>query len=350
MNANNVSIQSVTVGTPVPTADNAGDTWMLAWTSNDELYSPSNDTKGFHLAGSGNVMFNRILGESVDKLTGETVNTFPDYLKANELGPDNCSWKSSGCMAMDGMLYLLVARHMYGEVSGDATRRQTAQNASIIRSADGGKTWIRSAQENMDHPMFPGNRFAAPFFINYGQDGHQAVADQSDRYVYALSNNGFWDNGDSMILGRVLRSNLPRQNGADWQFLKRADGAKSGSWSSKLEEATPVLSNPCHLGSTGAVYLPAQKCYFMIAWYYPMGGGKMPGAYVETVWDFYVALHPWGPWKVIGSHTFKPQGFYCPEVCPKFTSADGSKIWVFSAGDWNNPEFYRLTAIPLSIQ
>ena len=88
----------------------------------------------------------------------------------------------------------------------------------------------------------------------------------------------------------------------------------------------------------------------MIGWYYPSGGGKMPRAHVETHWDFYTAPHPWGPWTVIGSHRWNPQGFYCPGVCPKFTSPDGNHLAVFTAGDWTNPEFYRLTVVPLTLR
>ena len=350
MKADDSSIHSVTVGEPVPIPDNKGDTWVPAWTRSGDLYSPSNDTHGFHEAGSGNVMFNRLLGDRADQLTGETVNTLSSYGKASVAGPDGCTWKSSGCAAIDGQLYLLVARHKYGETSGDGMKRQTAQNASIIRSADNGKTWVRAAQENYDHPMFPASHFATPYFINYGQDGHEAVADGSDRYVYALSNDGFWDNGDTMVLGRVLRSSLSRLNGADWQFWKQGDGAVDANWSATAAEATPVIDSPGHLGMTGAVYLPVQKCYFMVGWYYPAGGGKLPGACEKTNWDFYVAPHPWGPWKIVDSHTFSPQGYYCPEVCPKFTPADGSTLWVLAAGNWRNAAAYRLTAIPLSLR
>ena len=106
--------------------------------------------------------------------------------------------------------------------------------AASSRSPTTGYTWVRAAQDNYDHPMFPGSRFATPYFINYGQDGHQAVADASDKYVYATANNGFWDNGDDMVLGRVLRSKLPDLNAADWQFFKQGDGADDASWSSKM--------------------------------------------------------------------------------------------------------------------
>jgi hypothetical protein len=350
MKAIDVSLKSVTVGTPVSVPDNLGDTWSMAWARDGDLYSPANDAPGFHFTKSGNIFFCRIVGSHPDALMGVNVNVMSDYRWHMEKGPDGCSWKSSGCTAVDGMLYLVVARHKYGEDSGDPTRRQPAGNASIIRSANGGKTWVRAAQDNYDNPMFPGSHFATPYFINYGQDGSEATVDQSDRYVYALSNDGFWDNGDSMILGRVLRSNIARLRGDDWQFFKQGDGTVDSGWTSEMAEARPVLSSPGHLGSTGAVYLPAQKCYLMIGWHYPLGGGKMPGACVETNWEFHTAPHPWGPWKVIGSHAFKPQGYYCPQVCPKFTSTDGSTVWAFTAGDWNNPNVYRLTAVPLTLQ
>ena len=62
-----------------------------------------------------------------------------------------------------------MARHKYGEDSGDPHRRQTAQNASIIKSTDHGRTWSRPVGENYQHPIFPGRRFATPYFVEYGR-------------------------------------------------------------------------------------------------------------------------------------------------------------------------------------
>jgi hypothetical protein len=344
------SIQCVTVGTPIPVADNNGDTWMPAWTRDGSIFSATNDTRGFHqISASANVMFSQITGDYVQLLNGKTVNIMSDYRYHLEEQPDGCMWKTSGCLALDGMLYLVVARHAYGEKSGDPLRRQTAQNASIIRSANGGKTWVRAAQDNYDHPMFPGQRFGAPYFVNYGQEGREAVADGSDVYIYAHSNNGFWDSGDDVILGRVLRANMPRLLASDWQFLTGGDGAAGASWSDDMHAARPVLEKKAGLGMTGASYLPSRRCYFMIGWYYPKGGGKMPGAPSETCWDFYTAPHPWGPWVNIGTHMWNPQGFYCPQVCPKFSSPDDTQLAVFTAGDWNVPEHYKLTVVPLTL-
>jgi hypothetical protein len=54
--------------------------------------------------------------------------------------------------------------------------------------------------------MFPGSYFAAPYFIGYG--GRRPSTDGADQYVYAISNNGFWDNGDRLFLGRVRRDRI----------------------------------------------------------------------------------------------------------------------------------------------
>jgi hypothetical protein len=347
------TIPSITVDAPyivVNPAKASGDTWMPAWRADGSVVSPANDTGGFNLIGNSNINFNRIDGATPEALVGTTINTMVAYGPGSGTGPDGCTWKSSGCLALDGTIYWFIARHKYGETSGDQFRRQPAHDGSIIKSTDGGIHWTRPAQENYDHPMFPGTRFAAGYFIDYGREGHEAIADGSDKYVYATSNNSFWDNGDDNILGRVRRSDLPRLSAADWQFYTGGDGRSDAGWTSDMNKAVPVISDPDKLGMTGAVYLPKQKCYLMICWYYPAGGGKMPGAHVTTIWNFRVAAHPWGPWHLVGTHTWTPEGFYCPNVCPKFTSPDGSRLWVFTAGDWTNGDAYRLHAVPLTIQ
>jgi hypothetical protein len=354
--ADDSSIHSITVGEVHPLDASSGDTWDLAWTKQDTLYSPSNDTAGIHLGGNHNLMFNKITGDPAH-LDGRTVNDMSDYGITGASMGDNCTWKSSGCMAIDGVLYWLVARHRYGgDPAIDYDGRQKAHGASFIKSTDNGKTWSGTPQDHKDHPMFPGTRFATPYFVQYGQDGHEAWADGSDKYVYALSNNGYWDNGDYVILGRCLRSKMPELKGSDWQFYTTGDGTADSAWTFNVRDALPVVCHPDHLGMTRAVYLPKHQCYFMIGWYYPLGGGK-PGvldslgkpSQQKTIWDFYVAPHPWGPWRVAGSHTWTPQGYYTPGVCPKFNSADESTVWAFTAGDWNSP-YYTLTAVQLFIK
>ena len=116
------------------------------------------------------------------------------------------------------VLCLRLAQHIRND-SHDPLTRQTALNASLIKSTDRGRTWTRSAQENYEHPMWPGGSFGAPFFVHYGRNGGQVEQDRATQYVYACSTNGFWNDGDSLILGRVLRSQLSRLNSADWEYL-----------------------------------------------------------------------------------------------------------------------------------
>jgi hypothetical protein len=40
----------------------------------------------------------------------------------------------------------------------------------------------------------------------------------ADQYVYAVSNDGYWNNGSLMKLGRVGRDRLENLNPADWEF------------------------------------------------------------------------------------------------------------------------------------
>ena len=100
----------------------------------------------------------------------------------------------------------------------------------------------------------------------------------------------------------------------------------------------------------GAVYVPGLRRYLMIGWYYPAGGGKMKDACHTTNWDFYEAPKPWGPWSKISTYVSNPQGYYSPQLCPKFTSEDGRRLFVMTAGDWNEPKYYRLTMVPLRVE
>ena len=337
-------LRTVTVEAPLPVSDSEGDTWTPTWASNGHLYSPSNDTTGFRGGPKVNIAFNRIDGNDPFHLDGITVNPMLEYGKESERGPDGCTWKSSGCACIDGVLYWVVARHKYGQESGDPHRRQTAQNASIIKSTDFGRTWIRSALVNYRAPMFPGRRFATPYFIEFGRDG--LSPSNVGNYVYAVSNNGFWDCGDDMIVGRVARSKIGLLDASHWEFYTGGNGGVS-SWTKNMSHAIPVLKGPRKFGMTGAAYLHNFQRYLMIGWSYPAGGGKMEGAATDTIWNFYESPRPWGPWKNIGSYESKPAGYYSPQVCPKFQMA--SRVFVFTAGNWNNLKDYRLTVVPLKL-
>jgi hypothetical protein len=343
------SLRLVNVDAPRTMIDSKGDAWVPAWAADGAIYTPSCDTSGFRGKKSNNIMFSRVEGDDIQELKGTTVNLMDEYGKEGLEDAEGCNWKTGGCYVVDGVIYCVVSQHIYGEKTGDPGMRQTAGNASIIKSNDGGKTWTRSVAENHERPMFPGRRFATPFFVEYGQDGKAAV-DNGDKYIYAISNNGFWDNGDNQILGRVARSKIADLHGTDWQYYQGGDGMEDAAWTPDMHKSQMIVNAPGKLGMTGAAYVPGLNRYLMIAWYYPAGGGMIPNASVTTVWDFYEASKPWGPWTKFGSKEWNPQGYYDPVIFPKFSSADGRQLFAMTAGNWKNKKVYKLTVVPFQVE
>lgn len=266
-------ITSVTVGTPYKYLNSFGDVWEGTWADDGNLYATSDDSKGWNFVTSRNLTFNKLTGDDPFNLTGATVNTMDEYGGMGATGPDGRNWKANGCYCVDGVIYIAPSRHFYGSSSGDPQRRQTTQNAGFIKSNDHGLTWTPSANQVYNYPMFPGTRFSTPFFVEYGKNGAASV-DNADLYIYAVSNNGFWDNGDNMILGRVLRTKLAVLNAGDWQYYQGGDGMLDGNWTGNMSSAALILNNPGKCSMTGVTYIAQLERYMMIQWYYPAGSGS----------------------------------------------------------------------------
>jgi ABC-type transport system substrate-binding protein len=135
--------------------------------------------------------------------------------------------------------------------------------ASIIKSHDYGKTLTRAADENYREPMFKGGRFTNPFFIGYGQN-YSIKAHDSDRFVYVISNNQYWDKGDSMLLSRVSRSANSALLAEDRQYCAGGNGDDEASWSLEIAKSVPILEKPGHCSMTGAQYIEVLNRYVMI--------------------------------------------------------------------------------------
>jgi hypothetical protein len=380
-------IEAIRICSPIFVPDNFGDTFAPVWADDGHLYTPSNDTLCFGLPEFftkeqvrlfqsdfaafakqltsdqkkqwqyGPIGFNRIEGNDPSNLRGFTVNRMQDYMAQNgyramldgplpDTGKEEWTWKSSGCAFVDGAFYWFISRQQFiPSEKGSDLGRWNRSDGSFIKSADYGAIWTRSAEENRDAPMFPGSTFSTPYFIDYGRG--PVTVDGADQYVYAISNNGFWDNGDTLILARVRRSRIRLLNASDWEFYVGGDGLARGAWSQNASAATPILHQAGQLSATGATYLPDRKRYMMVDWYYPVPKNVAP-ATATTVWQFYEAPKPWGPWTQVGSHTWAPQGYYSPVICPKFQTVD--RIYVVTAGDWLNWwDYYRLTFVPVDI-
>ena len=192
-----------------------------------------------------------------------------------------------------------------------------------------------------------GPAIRAPFFIHYGKDG-KADVHGADKYVYAVSNDGFWDNGNDMILARVRRAKIADLRAADWEFFTKGDGLTDGAWSKKMSDALPIIRDKGKCSMTGAAYLPQLHRYLMIQWHYTSGSGTAGST--ETIWDFYQSPTPWGPWAKFKSWTNAPSGYYNPCLVSKFSRAGDKELTIFTAGDYKNQNvYYKLTAIPCTL-
>jgi hypothetical protein len=342
-----VSLPIVDIQLGSPTYyDYGGDSWDPAWAQDDALYAAVNDGAGFGTL-KRNIGFNKITGDDPLALTGLLQNVMEEYGEMNApIAADGRNWKSGGSISIDGVLYMSIGMDRY--VDDGYGGRQTRINASIIKSDDHGLHWTRPMKQNLDSPMFPGMRFATPFFIHFGKEYAAATVDNADRYVYATSNNGFWDNGDNYIIGRVPKSKINALNASDWSFYQGGDGMRDSSWTRDTNKAALIIDAPERCGETGVTYLPALKRYVMAAWYYPVGNGHA-GKIEATEFEFYESPKPWGPWKQVKKVHIEPQGWYIPRVLSKFQSRTGQDLQAFIAvaGDWRNPTYYRYTMVPV---
>jgi hypothetical protein len=238
------------------------------------------------------------------------------------LGPDGANWKLMNAYAVDGALYMFITRCVYPWQSLDPQHRHWWSNASIIKSTDGGKTWSRPAKDNYEHPMFPGHRFATPYFVWYGEDG-AATVDNADKYVYVVSNDGFFENGDDYILGRVLRSKLPALSARDWTFYRGGDGLQDSSWTPSADAAKAILKKPLHLSMTGMTYIPSLGRYVMVVWRYHKDNfmQAIHAKDLGTFLEFYEAGKPWGPWTLAKSFDTGALGWYTPIIGQRFQQA-----------------------------
>lgn len=334
--------------------DSNGDAWDPFWADDGNLYAFNCDGRGFGSQGR-NLAFNRLSGDSPSSLVGTQISSMDDYGTAGQVAADGATWKVGGQECIDGTFYAFVNRNIYGHQSRDPLMRQIAFDSSLIKSSDRGLTWSRSAAENYASPMWPGGGFGAPFFIHYGQNGGQVEADEARKYVYAVSTNGFWNDGDNLILARVKRDQLPHLQAGNWEYFAGQDKQQAQRWSAQIADARMVVNGPAKCGQSPVCYVPGLGLYLLICWY---NVGVLTKWYEpdEMRYDFYQADHPWGPWSMIDSHSdrflAKNSHMYGPSICAKFQEQRGSEIHLslFTSGcpfEDEPSSLYKLWRIPL---
>jgi hypothetical protein len=347
-----LTIVSAHLGKAVACEGSVGDVWTTTWADDDQLYSVSDDTKGFDNACSSNLAVHRIIGETPPDLRGTTINPMKQFGAWAEVNPaDGASWKASGLTCVDGVFYLAVSRHHYPDERKPFHHFiQETWDASIVKSTDHGKTW--SASPKIGNAMFPGRLFSNPYFVQYGKDG-RGKRDGAGEYIYATSSDGVWNNGSGMVLGRVRRDRMARLDPRDWEFSHGFNKEQRPIWQAQHDTALYTFQASGRASMTGVHHIDALDLYVMPQWSYDYS--KMDPANPESRWEFtrfefYQAPAPWGPWSLFHRQEYDGEGFYNPGIPAKFISQDGRKLWIFTAGNPPEAQFYRLNMIPVELR
>jgi hypothetical protein len=328
-------------------SNSQGDEWAPTWADDGNLYSGNDDGTSFGGIPGRSVAFGKLAGDDPYALVGSTVSDMGGY-GASGLASDHANWKTMNSYCVDGILYMFVSRCLYPEQSGDAKHRHIFKNSSIIKSSNHGSTWTRPASEGYETPMFPGVRFGSPYFVWYGKNGAASV-DNADKYVYAVANDGHFEDGDDYILGRVLKRKLPDLNATDWQFYDGGDGMEDGNWTGELVEAKPILQDPMNCSMTGMTYIPGLGRYIMVVWHYATYDLRTDP---RTINDYYEAPKPWGPWTKFKTVNTEKLGWYVPIIGQKFQTvvdANTVKCILYRTGNYQNSQLYKLDYVVVTL-
>ncbi len=386
-----------------------GDTFYNTVGPDGDTISTANDTLGVNNKCKGtdpdnigsDIAILAARGADPSRLTVTTVNCMTSYghrAGGTDPGPDGCSWKTGGITRVGKVIYLAVARQLHTCDKNQTIGLQPSFNASIIKSTDGGKTWTNpwgtTSSDGAAPPynnavgryraMFPGQSFSAPFFIQYGPGNTQTV-DGANKYLYAVSNDGYTYNGNYLHLARVPLNQV--QNGKAWQYYHGSIGGKGADWTNSVAGATRVLSAKHAISQPVIQYLPALKKYLLLSFSFIRGDKNFPNPEenLYTQFRFFTAPKPWGPWKSAYSHTGQrslwctvapcqltqdPQstsldrgspddwmGLYDPSIVQKFVfTRPLANQAMFTNGDWEpqtqypQEHLYRMHAIPMNVR
>lgn len=347
-----------------PTHYSSGDIWATAWCANGTVYTTTDDTYGpnFSLQASGgrNLTISTI---SADLSTVTLVNSMDSYGNIGQaIGSNAIGWKAEGITCISNVLYVTIGLHSALTNTGDpATNfRQTARFSSILKSTDGGVTWINylnnvngstknwktntnttssagvgmadgAALRDETTGEFTDSRFGVPAFVQYGQDGSEPTVEGNDIYVYAISTDGYWDTGNSYTLGRALKppaSDL--QDPASWTYYKGGSGGSitsSGNWD-VIGNSTPIYTLSRHVTMGGAYWHAQSGRYFAFNFNYP--GLSTATSYSQFAgnsnWEIITAATLSGPWSIVKTVNWPTLGFYNPYVSYKHSSANVLKL------------------------
>jgi hypothetical protein len=304
-----------------------GDTYPMTWADDDQIYASAGDP---NWGGKED-------GLDVDRFSGTPpqytitrVNPMSDYKGFGGKGE-----KPSGMICVNGVLYLAFQNLLGEKPPAHGTKSQHGSDAMIVSSRDHGKTWT-PAMKDIKGPMFPGNKFGGPAFVNTGRNN----ANAPDAYVYAVSTDQ-WDNGSNLRVGRVPADSI--QDVSAWQWVSEVKDFEQPVWSSNLQQAVPVLTDDRRISLPDMVYIASIKRYVLMTWRLYKDFSPDDG----TELMIYDAPHPWGPFTLVHHEAIwesRDMNPYCPRLPLKWLQANDNELvgWIQFSGSWRkNSLHYR---------
>lgn len=352
--------------------NSSGDCWAWTWADDDNIYLFGGDESAI---GGGESAIKRKIGLPI-KIEGipphHKCTALGSYVSAGNYPPkrsylENTDYyaMASGAISIDGRIYLFVNKCLMA--FGDELEREEGvdgnlvpginsphfnpvSKAYLIHSYDHGITFIGNAKDR-DPEFFP-HKFAWPTFIKSGRNNEDA----RDDYVYATSNDGYWDNGTCCYLGRVPKFRILDRD--YWEFYTGIEGG-TPVWAKDLDKAVPMFSDASpnfprssefgHIGSFEVVYNKGLKRYLMLIWSYSDENGFkcLADPYVHSSEiQIYEAPEPWGSWSLVhNEHNFGPYACYNPTLPTKWMSSDGKTAWMLYSGNTFEPKPDKLYGI-----
>ncbi len=304
-----------------------GDTYPMTWADDDEIYASAGDP---NWGGKNDGLDVEIFSGMPPHYTITRVNRMSDYL-----GYGGSGVKPSGMICVRGVLYLAAQNLLGDKPPAYGAKSQHGSDASIFSSRDHGKSWAPSIKE-LKQPMFPGNLFGGPAFINNGRDN----AGAPDDYIYAVSTEQ-WDNGSHLRVGRVPADRI--QDAAAWEWIADLRNDVHPRWTHDLKQAVPVLTDERHISLPDMVYIASIKRYVLLTWrlykdYSPDDGTELM---------IYDAPHPWGPFTLVHHEAIwesVDMTPYCPRLPLKWLreTPEGLVGWIQFSGSYRkNSMQYR---------
>ena len=296
-----------------------GDTFPMTWADDDQIYTSAGDPNWGH----------KWDGLDIERFSGmpphydiTRVNLMAGYRGSGGSGP-----KPTGMICVNGVLYLAFQNLLGRKAPVYGTKSQHGSDAAIISSRDHGLTWL-PARADIQAPMFRGDAFGGPAFVNVGRNN----AGAPDKYVYAISTDQ-WDNGSNLRVGRVRANKI--EDASAWQWISGFKNDNHPRWSHFLAQAAPVLTDDRRISTPEMVYVAAAHRYLLLTW--RLHADFSPNDGSELI--IYDAPHPWGPFTLVHREIMwesQEMNPYCPRIPLKWLTVKNDEIdgWMQFSGSW----------------